>query len=132
MLISSIVGFSSKIFKSIHMLLFSRLFSGIYCGFSNTILPIYLSECSPNNLRGWTGTLIQLSVGSGVIFAQVLGLPQLLGTSDAWHFLVGFSIIPALIQFTLIFYCETPKYIYIFLNNKIFAQKGLIFLLISF
>lgn len=102
----------------------SRLLSGIYCGISSTILPIYLSECSSNSIRGWAGTLIQLAVAFGVIFAQLLGLPPILGTRTLWHWLFGFSIIPALIQCALYFYCETPKFIYIFLKDKTAAQKG--------
>lgn len=125
MIVSAILGLVSKKLYSIHVLMVSRLFCGLYLGVANTILPIYLSECSSNNIRGWSGTLIQLSVALGVLFGQILGLPQLLGTRDLWPVLLGLSLVPSLVQCFLIFYCETPKYIYIFRDDKKGAEKGI-------
>ena len=125
MIASAILGFICKYVNSYHVLMVSRLLCGLYCGISSTILPIYLSECSSNNFRGWTGTLIHVSVAVGAMSAMVLGLPTILGSTNLWHFLIGLSIIPALVQCFLFFYSETPKYVYVFQKDKLATEIGI-------
>ena len=45
----------------------------------NRLVPIYLSEISPNSLRGQTGVIHQLFATIGIFSAQLLGLRQILG-----------------------------------------------------
>lgn len=44
-----------------------------------TVMPTYVSEIAPLELRGAVGVLCPLGVTFGVVFAQVMGLPQVLG-----------------------------------------------------
>ncbi len=72
----------SKFIKTYETLIASRLLTGLFCGFFTGILPIYLYELAPQNLRGITGTLNQLHIVIGILVSNILGLPQLLGNNN--------------------------------------------------
>jgi hypothetical protein len=50
---------------------------------------MYISEIAPLNLRGGLGTVNQLGVTVGILFSQVLGIEEILGTEDGWPVLLG-------------------------------------------
>lgn len=104
----------------------SRFLTGFYCGLFSGLLPLYLSECPPKNLRGSVGTLNQLSIVTGILVVNVLGLPDLLGTADLWPILVGLSIFPVLVHLVLIIFPESPKFLYMKKNDESGAEKALI------
>ena len=74
------------------------------------------------------GTLNQLFVIVGILVANVLGLDKLLGTSAKWPVLTGFVLVPLLLSLGLIFFTESPKYLFVNCNNEEKAQGGKIFL----
>lgn len=78
-IISIILNTISKPINSFYTIMVSRFLAGIYSGLFSGILPLYLSECSSKNLRGLTGTMNQLSIVTGVLAANIIGLPSLLG-----------------------------------------------------
>ena len=43
------------------------------------LIPTYLNEISPKQLRGATGVLSQLFITVGILIAQTLGFRQILG-----------------------------------------------------
>ena len=58
-------------------------------GLSSGLVPMYLTEVSPINLRGTLGSIHQLMVTIAILFSQVVGLPQLLGTESRWPLIFG-------------------------------------------
>lgn len=50
---------------------------------------MYISEIAPLNLRGGLGTVNQLGVTVGILFSQILGIQEILGTDDGWPLLLG-------------------------------------------
>ena len=50
---------------------------------------MYLNEVSPIALRGMSGTLNQLTVVTALAIAQVVGLPQILGETDYFYYILG-------------------------------------------
>lgn len=48
-------------------------------GICLSVVPLYLGEIAPKNLRGFLGLMPTIFICLGVFFAQVLGLPELLG-----------------------------------------------------
>ena len=46
---------SSQLFKSFECLIIGRFFIGINCGLNTHLVPMYLSEIAPMNLRGALG-----------------------------------------------------------------------------
>ena len=58
-------------------------------GLNTSLVPMYVSEIAPLNLRGGLGTVNQLAVTIGLLLSQVLGIEQLLGNEQAWNILLG-------------------------------------------
>ncbi|XP_075717715.1 solute carrier family 2, facilitated glucose transporter member 2 [Rhinoderma darwinii] len=101
-----------------------RLITGLYCGLSSGLVPIYIGEISPTSLRGALGTLHQLGIVTGILISQVVGLDFILGSKDLWPVLLGLSGVPAVIQTVLLFFCpESPRYVYIKLGREEVAKR---------
>ncbi|KRZ23031.1 Solute carrier family 2, facilitated glucose transporter member 3, partial [Trichinella pseudospiralis] len=69
------------------LLLFGRMIVGINAGLSSALCPMYLTEISPINLRGMLGSVNQLVVTISILVSQVLGISEILGKDNLWHFL---------------------------------------------
>ncbi|KXJ19804.1 Glucose transporter type 1 [Exaiptasia diaphana] len=86
---------------------------------------MYLSEIAPVNLRGSLGTLNQFGVVTGLLLGFVVGLKQLLGSGEGWPYLLGFSIVPAVIQLVTLPWCpKSPRYLLLELNKSDEAIEG--------
>uniref|UniRef100_A0A452J233 Major facilitator superfamily (MFS) profile domain-containing protein n=1 Tax=Gopherus agassizii TaxID=38772 RepID=A0A452J233_9SAUR len=109
-----------------HILIIAgRAITGLYCGLSSGLVPMYVGEISPTALRGALGTLHQLAIVTGILLSQVLGLDFLLGNDDMWPLLLGLSGAAALLQFFLLLLCpESPRYLYIKLGKVEEAKKS--------
>ncbi|KAM4694105.1 solute carrier family 2, facilitated glucose transporter member 2 [Discoglossus pictus] len=104
-----------------------RLVTGLYCGLSSGLVPMYVGEISPTPLRGALGTLHQLAIVTGILISQVVGLEFILGSKDLWPVLLGLSGVPAVIQTILLIFCpESPRYLFIKLGKEEAAKKNLI------
>ncbi|KAK8728198.1 hypothetical protein OTU49_009164, partial [Cherax quadricarinatus] len=102
----------SQVSYSYEMLILGRLVIGINCGLNTSLVPMYISEIAPLNLRGGLGTVNQLAVTVGLLLSQILGIEQLLGNSSAWPILLGLAIVPAIMQMVLLPVCpESPRYL---------------------
>lgn len=94
-------------------------------GLNTSLVPMYVSEIAPLNLRGGLGTVNQLAVTIGLLLSQVLGIEQILGTNDGWPVLLGLAICPAILQLLLLPICpESPRYLLITKQWEEEARKG--------
>uniref|UniRef100_A0A8D2JXA4 Solute carrier family 2, facilitated glucose transporter member 3 n=1 Tax=Theropithecus gelada TaxID=9565 RepID=A0A8D2JXA4_THEGE len=106
-----------KIAESVEMLILGRLVIGLFCGLCTGFVPMYIGEISPTALRGAFGTLNQLGIVIGILVAQIFGLEFILGSEELWPVLLGFTILPAILQSaTLPCYPESPRFLLI--NRK--------------
>jgi len=104
-----LMGFT-KLAESYEMLFFGRFIIGVNCGLNTSLVPMYISEIAPLNLRGGLGTVNQLAVTVGLLVSQVLGIEQILGTNEGWPVLLGLAICPAILQLLLLPVCpESPR-----------------------
>jgi len=55
--------------------------SFLISGAGSGLVPMYLTEIAPVNIRGAMGVLHQLALTCGILVSQLLGLRQLLGQS---------------------------------------------------
>lgn len=56
---------------------------------------------------------------------QIVGLNFILGNHERWHILLGLSAVRAIIQSLLLFFCpESPRYLYIKLDEEVKAKKS--------
>ncbi|XP_014888605.1 solute carrier family 2, facilitated glucose transporter member 1-like [Poecilia latipinna] len=112
------MGFS-KLAASFEMLIIGRFIVGLYSGLSTGFVPMYVEEISPTSLRGALGTLHQLGVVIGILMAQVFGIESILGNASLWPLLMGFTLLPALLQCVLLPFCpESPRYLLINCNEE--------------
>ena len=83
---------------AIATLLGGRLLSGIACGGSTVVVPMYLGEIAPAHLRGTLGSAFLLTAVTGMLIGQLAGLPTALGTPDDWAWILALGALPALLQ----------------------------------
>ncbi|KAM6160537.1 solute carrier family 2, facilitated glucose transporter member 2 [Erethizon dorsatum] len=116
----------SKLGPSHILIIAGRSISGLYCGLISGLVPMYIGEIAPTSLRGALGTLHQLAIVTGILISQIVGLDFILGNHDLWHILFGLSAVPALLQSLLLIFCpESPRYLYIKLEEEVKAKKSL-------
>ncbi|XP_019318700.1 solute carrier family 2, facilitated glucose transporter member 2 isoform X1 [Panthera pardus] len=120
-----LMGFS-KLGPSHILIISGRSISGLYCGLISGLVPMYIGEIAPTTLRGALGTLHQLAIVTGILISQIVGLNFILGSHEQWHILLGLSALPAILQSLLLLFCpESPRYLYIKLDEEVKAKKSL-------
>lgn len=126
-LVGSILVFIAPYVCSPECVIISRFLFGVQGGLMCGLIPTYLNEISPKQLRGATGVLSQLFITVGILIAQTLGFRQILGTANLWHYLLALPILPSLIGglSLLIFFPESPKALLLVNKDKIAATKAL-------
>lgn len=113
-------------FGSYELLILGRVVLGMNVGLVMAILPLYIAEISPSNVRGMLGTFPGFSLVTGTLIATVLGLPQVLGHRTGWPILSLLLLVPfGLLYVTLPFFPESPRYLLLTQKNKPAARKAL-------
>ncbi|XP_077436500.1 solute carrier family 2, facilitated glucose transporter member 1-like isoform X1 [Vanacampus margaritifer] len=121
-----LMGFS-KMAASWELLIIGRFVVGLYSGLSTGFVPMYVEEISPTSLRGAMGTLHQLGVVIGILLAQILGIESIMGNDSLWPVLLGFTLLPAIVQSVLLPFCpESPRYLLINCNEESKANNVLV------
>ena len=69
-----------------------RLIIGITGGILTTVVPVYLAEISPVNIRGLLGALNNLTLIIGAVVGMVTGINHVMGTSGATNAIFRFTI----------------------------------------
>ncbi|XP_041802686.1 solute carrier family 2, facilitated glucose transporter member 1-like [Chelmon rostratus] len=131
MLIANVLAFIAAVFMgfsklaaSFEMLIIGRFIVGVYSGLSTGFVPIYVEEISPTSLRGALGTLHQLGVVIGILMAQIFGIESIMGNASLWPLLLGFTLLPAVLQSILLPLCpESPRYLLINCNEESKARS---------
>ncbi|KAL7990667.1 hypothetical protein Chor_014097 [Crotalus horridus] len=91
-----------------------------------SVVPMYLGEIAPKNLRGFLGLVPSTFICLGVFSAQVLGLPELLGEDPYWPLFLSVVVVPAFLQLLLLnCFPESPRYLLIEKNNVHGAAEAL-------
>ncbi|KAM6956384.1 solute carrier family 2, facilitated glucose transporter member 5-like [Aplochiton taeniatus] len=113
----SLMGFS-RICGSPEMVIIGRFITGIHSGISLSVVPMYLGEIAPKNLRGFLGLMPSIFICVGVFAAQVLGLHELLGKEEHWPLFLSLVVVPTFIQLVLLpWFPESPRYLLIEKHN---------------
>ncbi|XP_017826160.4 solute carrier family 2, facilitated glucose transporter member 9 isoform X1 [Callithrix jacchus] len=107
------------------MLIVGRFIMGINGGIALSVLPMYLSEISPKQIRGSLGQVTAIFICIGVFTGQLLGLPELLGKESTWPYLFGVIVVPAVVQLlSLPFLPDSPCYLLLEKHNEARAVKA--------
>ncbi len=92
------------------MLIVGRIIVGLGIGLSSGTVPVYISEVSPADARGWTVSLFQLAITIGILLAYVVDYA--FAKSEAWRWMFGISLIPAAIfAIGMYFLPESPRWL---------------------
>ncbi|XP_055503082.1 solute carrier family 2, facilitated glucose transporter member 5-like [Leucoraja erinacea] len=104
----------SRILRSPEMVILGRFMTGIHSGISLSVVPMYLGEIAPKNLRGFLGLIPTIFICLGVFAAQVLGLKEVLGQEEYWPLLLSVIVLPALVELCFLpWFPESPRYLMI-------------------
>ena len=87
-----------------------RIIVGLGIGLSSGTVPVYISEVSPPDARGWTVSLFQLSITVGILLAYLVDYA--FSQSQGWRWMFGLAVIPAAIfALGMYFLPESPRWL---------------------
>ncbi|XP_048362111.1 solute carrier family 2, facilitated glucose transporter member 9-like [Sphaerodactylus townsendi] len=116
----------SRYVESPEMVIIGRFITGVHSGICLSVVPMYLGEIAPKNLRGFLGLVPSIFICLGVFSAQVLGLPELLGEDPYWPLFLSVVVVPAFLQFFLLhWFPDSPRYLLIEKDNIHGATEAL-------
>uniref|UniRef100_A0A8D0BUB8 Solute carrier family 2, facilitated glucose transporter member 5 n=1 Tax=Salvator merianae TaxID=96440 RepID=A0A8D0BUB8_SALMN len=125
-MVASMFMVCASMIHSYAFTMFARFLIGISIGVFSTVIPMYLGEISPLNLRGIIGVLPHLSLTVGVTVAQVLAFREVMGTQEGWPILMSLSGILALFQAIIVpSFPESPRYLLIQKKDEDKAREAL-------
>jgi sugar porter (SP) family MFS transporter len=92
------------------LLIFFRIITGLGVGASSVLVPTYISEIAPTEVRGRLSSLFQLAITLGILLAYVVNFA--LSAFEAWRWMLGLAAVPAAILFVGMYLVpETPRYL---------------------
>jgi SP family myo-inositol transporter-like MFS transporter 13 len=106
--LGAIVLSSSMTFQS---LLLGRIIVGIAIGCSSMCMPVYVSEVSPSNQRGFLVTCINVAITFGQFLSSCID-GAYADVSNGWRYMLGLAAVPAMIQAVgILFLPESPRWL---------------------
>lgn len=117
LIISSVLYFVSGLVMlwapNVYVLLLARLIDGFGIGLAVTLVPVYISETAPSDIRGLLNTLPQFSGSGGMFFSYCMVFSMSMMAKPDWRVMLGVLSIPSLLYFALtIFYLpESPRWL---------------------
>ncbi|CBI40753.3 unnamed protein product, partial [Vitis vinifera] len=117
LIVSSMLYFISGLIMlwspNVYVLLIARLLDGFGIGLAVTLVPIYISETAPADIRGSLNTLPQFTGSGGMFLSYCMVFGMSLLSSPSWRLMLGILSIPSLLYFALtVFYLpESPRWL---------------------
>jgi SP family sugar:H+ symporter-like MFS transporter len=95
---------------TVGILIAARFIIGLAVGSAALVVPLYLSEIAPTEVRGAIASLNQLMIVSGILAAFIVN--AILASSGNWRLMLGLAAVPSLILLVgMIFMPETPRHL---------------------
>jgi len=110
----------SALAPNIGSLMFFRFAGGLSVGASSVVAPMYIAEISPRENRGKLTALFQFNIVFGIMVAYFSN--WLIGATsnpEAWRWMLGIEVIPAVLFIALIPYVpESPRWLILKKGNR--------------
>jgi MFS transporter, SP family, sugar:H+ symporter len=95
---------------NVAVLVLFRVVLGLAVGTAALVVPLYLSEIAPTEIRGAISSLNQLNIVVGILLAFIVN--ALLANAEAWRWMMGLAAIPSLVLLIGMFFLpETPRWL---------------------
>ncbi len=95
---------------TVAVLIVARFIIGLAVGSAALVVPLYLSEIAPTDVRGAITSLNQLMVVGGILAAFIVN--AILASSGNWRLMLGLAAVPSLILLVgMLFMPETPRFL---------------------
>ena len=95
---------------SIAVLIAFRIFAGLAVGAASALVPTYISEIAPTEIRGSLSSMFQLAITIGILLAY--GVSFALAGAGAWRWMLGLAAVPAALLFIGMYLVpETPRWL---------------------
>lgn len=96
---------------NVYVLILSRIFVGFAVGIVNFVVPLYLSEVSPKNLRGTLVSLYQWAITAGILFSYFINAVFDQAVYN-WRWMLFAGVVPGLVLFIgMCFMSDTPRWL---------------------
>ncbi|HEY1276685.1 MAG TPA: sugar porter family MFS transporter [Thermoleophilaceae bacterium] len=87
-----------------------RAVIGLAVGSAALVVPLYLSEIAPTQIRGAVASMNQLMIVSGILVAFIVN--AILASSADWRLMLGLAAVPSLVLLVGMFFMpETPRHL---------------------
>ena len=83
---------------NVYVFIISRIFVGFAVGIVNFVVPLYLSEISPKQLRGTLVSLYQWAITAGILFSYFINAAFAQAVYN-WRWMLFAGVLPGLILF---------------------------------
>lgn len=92
------------------VLLTARIVIGLAVGSASMVVPLYIGEAAPPNIRGGLVSLNQLAITSGILVSYLVDYG--LADTKSWRLMFGLAAIPAVLLFVgMLFQSESPQWL---------------------
>jgi SP family facilitated glucose transporter-like MFS transporter 3 len=103
-------GVLNAVAPSVNILSLSRGIIGLASGASSVVVPLYLGEMAPPNLRGVLGTMTQFALVIGIFAVDLVGF--VFANADQWRYMFALTAVFAVLQLALTpFLLESPRWL---------------------
>lgn len=94
------------------ILLFGRATVGVAIGLASTVVPMYIAELAPSNIRGSLVTMNNCFITIGQLSAAITAGAFSYDHENGWRWMLAIAAIPAVIQFGgFMFMPESPRWL---------------------
>src|SRR5437588_1131569 len=95
---------------TVEVLIAARFIIGLAVGAAALVVPLYLAEIAPTEVRGAIASLNQLMIVGGILAAFIVN--AILASSANWRLMLGLAAVPSLVLLVgMLFMPETPRYL---------------------
>lgn len=98
---------------NVYVLLLARLVDGFGVGLAVTLVPVYISETAPPEIRGLLNTLPQFTGSWGMCMSYTMIFVMTLKADPSWRIMLGVLFAPSLVYLvlTVFFLPESPRWL---------------------